>query len=92
MENKKKELTLEELKAQYNALGEKIAKQEKMEAEEREAKLKAEKDARKKEIESTEKKLNELISAYIKDYGSYSTSRFYDTKTNEIPNIWRMFL
>ena len=91
MENKKKEPTLEELKEQYNALGEKIAKQEKMEAEEREAKLRAEKDARKKEIELAREHYQTLLNEYIKDYGSYSTAKSYSTG-DEIPNLWRMFL
>lgn len=89
MENKKNKYTLDELKAEYKALGEKIAKQEKAEAEEREAKLVAEKAARKEELESAEKNYRRLLSAYIKDYGSYGAARSYSID-NEFPNLWRM--
>lgn len=85
-----KELTLEELKAQYKALGEQIEKKAKAEEEERKARLVAEKAARKEELELARKTYNALLNAYIKDYGSYSTTRSYTTG-NELPNLWRMF-
>lgn len=47
----------------------------------RKAKLEAEKEARKTEIEETEKKLIELKSSYIKDYGYYYTTSEYDHNT-----------
>lgn len=84
-----KVLTIEELKAKYKALGEEIAQKEKAEAEEREAKLVAEKEARKAEIEAAEKRLGELVSAYIKDYGSYSAKR--TTNDNGFPYLWHLF-
>ena len=74
----KKEFTIEELQAQYEALGIEIEARKKAEAEEREAKLAAEKEARRTEIETLEEKLIELREAYIKDYGSYHTTRSYD--------------
>jgi hypothetical protein len=91
MENKKKEFTLEELKEQYKALGEKIAKQEKAEAEEREAKLVAEKAARKKEIESAEENYRRLLGAYIKDYGSYSATRSCMSDDDIFTHLYRIF-
>ena len=84
-----KNLTIEELKAQYKALGEEIAQKEKAEAEERAAKLTAEKEARKAEIETVEKRLGELISAYIKDYGSYNRTRTHND--DGFPYLWHLF-
>ena len=84
-----KVLTIEELKAQYKALGEEIAQKEKAEAEEREAKLAAEKDARKAEIEALEKRLGELIKAWIKDYGPYNRTRTYSG--DGLPYLWHLF-
>ena len=86
-----KELTLEELKAQYKALGEQIEKKAKAEEEEQKAKLKAEKAARKEELELAMKTYHTLLNAYIKDYGSYSATRSYTANKDEIPNLWRMF-
>ena len=84
-----KVLTIEELKAKYKALGEEIAQKEKAEAEEREAKLTADKDARKAEIETLEKRLGELIRAWIKDYGSYNRTRTYGG--DGFPYLWHIF-
>lgn len=84
-----KVFTIEELKAQYEALGKKIAEKEKAEAEEREAKLTAEKEARKAEIETVEKRLGELISAYIKDYGSYNRTKTHND--DRFPYLWHLF-
>ena len=62
----------------------------KQEAEaKKQAKLAAEKEARKSEIEAIENKLGELISAYIKDYGPYRTKRAYNE--NGFPYLWHMF-
>ena len=64
--------TLEEMKKEYETLGEKIAQIEKAEAEEREARLVAEKAARREKVRLAEKNYRELLTAYIKDYGSYN--------------------
>lgn len=77
----KKEFTIEELQAQWEALGAELEARKKAEAEEHEAKLAAEKEARRTEIEAVEQKLIELKTAYIKDYGSYHTTRSYDENT-----------
>lgn len=50
------------------------AKAEREAAAARKAKLKEEKTNRKKEVENAINKANELVAAYIKDYGSYSIS------------------
>lgn len=83
-----KELTLEEMKNKYKALGEEIAKKEKAEAEEREARLVAEKAARREEVKLAEKNYKELLTAYVKDYGSYCSTESND---DSISNLFRMF-
>ena len=52
------------------------------------AKLEAEKEARKSEIEEAEKRLGTLIRAYIKDYGSYNTTRTRDA--DGLSRLWHM--
>ena len=52
------------------------------------AKLEAEKEARKAEIDETENKLGALIRAYIKDYGSYNTTRTHDA--DGFSRLWHM--
>ena len=42
-------------------------------------KLAFEKEARIKEIEAAEKHYRKLVAAFVKDYGSYSTTRRYDS-------------
>ena len=77
--------TLEQLKAEaekaqkaYDNAMLALAKKEKEEAELKEAKLAAEKEKRRKEIQDLEDKLLELQSAYIRDYGSYYTAKSYE--------------
>lgn len=67
----KKELTIEELEAQYKALGEQLTKRKKEEEDRKQAKLALEKDSRHKEIEEVAKHYCELVKAYQKDYGCY---------------------
>lgn len=83
-----KELTLEEMKKKYEALGVEIAQREKAEAEERKAKLAAEKVARREEVELAEKEYIRLRTAYIKDYGTYISTESYET--DNIHNLFRM--
>ena len=82
-----KVLTIEEMKAQYKALGEKIAQKEKAEAEEREAKLAAEKEARYKEIIAMFDNLETLIKNWHADYGNF----VFHGKSNTIPYLWHLF-
>lgn len=67
-----KTFTIEELKTQYEALGKLIQEQERAEKAAREAKLKAEKEARKAEVDEAVTKCKDLIKAYMHDYGIYS--------------------
>lgn len=83
----KQNLTIEELKAQYKAMGEEIAKREKAEAEERNAKLKAEREARYKEVVDTYKKFEKLRSEFVDDYGYFT----FETSTR-IPSILDLFV
>ena len=75
----KQNLTIEELKAQYKAMGEEIAKREKAEAEERNARLKAEKESRYNEVVDAYKKFEELKNKFLEDYGSFT----FKTKSSD---------
>jgi chromosome segregation ATPase len=75
----KKEYTIEELEAQYNlaeekrnALKQQIEQKKREEEELKKAKLTAEKDARKKEVDKALEKYKTLLKAYMDDYGIYS--------------------
>jgi hypothetical protein len=78
--------TIEELEAQYNALGAELEARKKAEAEERKAKLAAEKDARFKEVIKAYKHADALRDAVVEDYGYFT----YETEDN-IPNLWDLF-
>ena len=68
----KREYTIEELQAQYEALGAELEARKRAEAEERETKLRAEKDARYKEVIDAYENFEELRSKYVDDYGSFT--------------------
>ena len=68
----KKEFTIEELEAQYKALGEELEARKKAEAEEKSAKLRAEKDARFKEVIDANKHADALREAVVEDYGYFT--------------------
>ena len=73
MESKK--YTLEELEEKYKACihqSEMIRKQIDEKKKDEEKKLAKVKDARKKEIDLAIESVRELISAWVKDYGTYS--------------------
>ena len=77
MENKK-DFTIEELKKMYedslkesNTIGEMLRQKEKDEEDRKRAELALQKEARKKEIDEVLEKYNQLVKAYIKDYGTY---------------------
>lgn len=70
----KKEFTIEELEAQYKALGEELEARKKAEKEEREAKLAAEKEARYKEVIDAYENYEELRNNYVNDYGCFTFS------------------
>jgi len=64
-------MSLDELKKQYSDLGAEIARREKAEAEERKAKLAAEKEARRNKIEEVFDQLESLLAMWCEDYGPY---------------------
>ena len=68
----KEKLTIEELEAQYNAIGAELEARKQAEKEKKEAKLKAEKESRYKEIVDTYNKFIELKDNYLKDYGYFA--------------------
>jgi hypothetical protein len=92
----KKEFTSEELakaceeaKKNFEKLNEQYLKAKREEEEEKAAQLALEKEARKKEVDEAYDKYLELLSAYVKDYGSYSTTAYSD---DWFPNkFWRSF-
>jgi hypothetical protein len=89
----KNNFTLEELEKQYKEAEEKYkniaetyaAKKKEEEDKKREA-LAVEKEVRKKEIEEVGEHLCSLITAYVKDYGSYSATRSYHD--DDFPYLW----
>ena len=74
------ELTIQELEAQYKALGEQIQQKKKDDEEKKKAQLAFEQTRRKKEVDAAfqvycdaKKKFNALANAYTDDYGYYKT-------------------
>ena len=84
----KPEKTLEQLKAEaeraaiaYETAWRAEEKKKKEAEEKKKVELAAVKEKRYQEVQDAEKKLIELKSAYIKDYGYYSSTRTYDGET-----------
>ena len=91
-----KEKTLEELREEaelaqkaYDIALKAEEQKKKAEEEKKRAELAAVKEKRYKEIQDTERKLIELKTAYIKDYGSYSVIR---TSNDPIVALLNAFL
>lgn len=82
----KKEYTIEELRAQWEALGAELEAREKTEAEERKAKLIAEKEARYKEVIHAYENFEELREKYVDDYGYFT----FETK-NKNGDVFDLF-
>jgi hypothetical protein len=78
--------TIEELEAQYEALGAEIESRKKAYAEERNAKLRAEKEARYKGVIDAYENFEELRTKYVEDYGSFTFKA-----TSNLPHWWSMF-
>lgn len=77
---------LETAKKAYELIQQKVNAQQKAEAEERAAKLKAEKDARYKEVVDAYENFEELREKYVEDYGGFTF-----TSTGNLPHWWNMF-
>lgn len=78
--------TLEELRAQYKTLGEKIAQQEKAEAEAKQQKLNKEKESRYQAIVLTMEQLTTMLETWNDDYGPFVL------KSNTAPYVFHYFL
>lgn len=86
----KKEFTIEELRAQWVALGAELEAREKAEAEAKKAKLKAEKEARFQEVIDAYKHADALRDAVVEDYGYFT----FETKSEDSDAfdwLWRRF-
>lgn len=90
---KNEEKTLKELQAEleaakkaYELIQQTYNKKEAEEAEAKKAKLKAEKDARYKEVIDAYENFEELREKYVEDYGSFTF-----TSTGNLPHWWNMF-
>jgi hypothetical protein len=78
--------TIEELEAQYKALGAELEARKKAEAEEKEAKLRVEKEKRYKEVIDAYENFEELRIKFVEDYGSFTFKT-----TSNLPHWWNMF-
>ena len=83
--------TIEEMEAEYKALGEKIKKQKQAEAAKKQARLESEKEQRKKIIEDKEKELSGLIRDYIRDYGCYCSTKYPDKNEDVFSYLYHLF-
>jgi hypothetical protein len=94
----KREMTLEELEAEY---AKKMAKCENMrlqieqkkreEDDRKKAQLALDKEKRKNIIDEKEKELAGLIREYIKDYGSFNTHYYSDDERDVFSYLYHLF-
>ena len=77
-----KNMTTEELRKMCQDLEMELERREQEEKD----KLKAEKDARYKEVIDAYENFEELRSTYVEDYGSFTFKT-----TSNLPNWWNMF-
>ena len=85
-----RELTLEELEAQYADLGEKIKQKKQDEADRKKAELALAKEERKKEVDEAKERYYELLHAYLRDYHSYEN--FYNSDNSPLSKIFEFFM
>lgn len=95
MKNENKNLTIEELtkacadaKETFDALAQQLNKAKKEEEEKEKAKLAIEQVARKKAVDEAFDNYKALLSTYVKDYGSYYTTR---KDSSLFPELWHSF-
>ena len=81
-----KKLKIEELEAQYKALGAELEARKRAEAAEKEAKLRVEKEKRYKEVIDAYENFEELRIKFVEDYGSFTFKT-----TSNLPHWWNMF-
>ena len=94
----KKDFTIEELVQAYEeaktnceALRTKIEQVKQEEEDRRKAELALEKESRKKEVDEALKHYNELLRAYLTDYGAYHSKEFSDDFAWYPNKFWRSF-
>ena len=85
-----KELTIEELEAEYTHLGEKIKQRKQDEADRKRAELALAKETRKKELDEAKERYYELLHAYLRDYHSYEN--FYNSENSPLSKIFEYFM
>lgn len=81
------ELTLEELMAEYEMLGEKIKQKKQDDENRKKAELELNKQKRKKEVDDAGELFYKLLRDYIKDYGAYEikcTAKEFPTVINKL--------
>lgn len=90
----KKELTIEELKKQceeakenFESLNERLEKAVQEEERRKKAELAFEKENRKKELDDAITNAKDLLEAYIKDYGTYSS----EYNSNDLISLFKYF-
>ena len=95
---KNEELTVEEMEKQYaemleqcGNLCEQIKQKKQDEADRRKAELVLQKESRKKEVDEALKNYNELLKAYLADYGTYSSEEFSEDFAWYPNKYWRSF-
>lgn len=77
-----KNMKTEELKKLYQEIDAELKRRE----QEEKNKLRAEKDARYKEVVDSYENFEELRTKYVEDYGSFTFKT-----TNNLPHWWNMF-
>lgn len=99
MENKNKEMTIEELETLYNkmteeqkSLKEELKKRKQEEEDRRVAQLALDKEKRKKEVDEAFDNYRTLINAYIRDYGSYVTITSTSDSKYLLDNPWAWWM
>ena len=90
----KKDLTSEELakaceeaKKNFEELSKQLKKVRQEEEDRRKAELALEKESRKKEVDDAIEKAKDLLEAYVKDYGIYSS----EYNSNELGSLFKRF-
>ena len=95
---KNEELTIEEMEKQYTKmreqcdnLYEQIKQKKQDEADKIKAELALQKESRRKEVDEALKNYNELLKAYLADYGTYYSEEFSDDFAWYPNKFWRSF-
>ena len=92
----KKDLTTEELrnaveeaKKNFEMLNKQLNQAIKEEEDKKKAQLALEKDSRKKEVDDALNNCKELLNAYVRDYGIYSSDTYRDLSSILLGKPWQ---